>query len=331
MVRPFHLRDLPLVHRLSEQGVPLHTKSSLINSVQPVRNALIGLVGGELYTYVWKGDNRQLAGFIQLTLEEDSHHGQINYLSTSQKTTELHTTNGNGSNGRSPQTPSETAWLNLLDEAIIVAGRSGLHSLVAELNENSPNLPTLRRAGFAVYTRQDIWMLDTAVLHQQPDLLQKRTSADDWEVQLLYANIVPRMVQLVEPMPPLYHGDGWVLREGDELAAFVHIHDGDVATWMRLFIHPNAEARIDEIVHAALAIIKPTAEHPVFCCVRRYQSWLQNSLLRHGFSLWDNQAVMVKHTVHHVKKSSPELAESLDAKRVTATAPMVQRFEDDRR
>ena len=81
MVRPFLLRDLPLVHRLSEQGVPLHTKSALIKSVQPVRSAIKGLMGGDILTYVWKAENKQLTGFVQLALEDDSHHGHIIYLS----------------------------------------------------------------------------------------------------------------------------------------------------------------------------------------------------------------------------------------------------------
>jgi hypothetical protein len=326
MVRPFHLRDLPLVHRLSEQGVPLHTKSSLISNVQPVRKALAGLVGGELFTYVWKAEDRQLTGFIQLTLEDDSHHGHINYLSTSQYPTNAQSKNGNGQNDGSTDAGHESAWLSLLDQAVIAAGRNGLHSLVAELNEDSPNLPILRRAGFAVYTRQDIWVFDSTVLKEPLHILTPRESTDDWEIQLLYANTVPRLVQLVEPMPPIYDGQGWVLREGNELVAFVHIDDGPVAAWMRLFIHPNAEAQIDEIVHAALSLVSPSPEHPIFCCVRRYQSWIQNSLMRHQFSLWGSQAVMVKHTVHHVKKSLPGLVESLDGKRVTVTTPIIQRY-----
>ena len=48
----------------------------------------------------------------------------------------------------------------LLDQAVSEVGKYGIHSLVAEVDENGPELPILRRAGFAVYTRQDIWVLD---------------------------------------------------------------------------------------------------------------------------------------------------------------------------
>ncbi|MEM7332083.1 MAG: hypothetical protein AAF490_08325 [Chloroflexota bacterium] len=289
-------------------------------------------------TYVWKAENKQLTGFVQLALEDDSHHGHIIYLSSSHSKTALIPENGKHVNGRingnhhgngsQPLDEAyEAAWLSLLDQAVTTTGRNGLHSLVAEVNEISPELPILRRAGFAIYTRQDIWVLNSDGGPKQDTILCARESADDWEIQLLYSNTVPRLVQLVEPIPPLYSGQGWILREENELTAFVHIHDGPAATWMQFFIHPNAEARIDEIVQAALGVAPPRRDHPVYCCVRRYQSWIQNALMRNGFSLWGSQAVMVKHTVHHVQKSLPDLAKSLDGKRqVSPSAPIVQRY-----
>ncbi|MBK7895996.1 MAG: hypothetical protein IPJ90_14200 [Anaerolineaceae bacterium] len=54
---------------------------------------------------------------------------------------------------------NENAWLPLLDQAVVEAGQRGIHSLVAEVDEVSDELPVLRRAGFVVYTRQDVWVL----------------------------------------------------------------------------------------------------------------------------------------------------------------------------
>lgn len=333
MIRPFHLRDLALVHRLSEQGVSLHTESALTKNLHPVRGALFGLVSGDYPTYIWKAENRELAGFIQLFLEEESQHGHILYLSsTGGRRPDDSSENGHHSNNhadgeRQAQATAEAAWLPLLDQAVIESGRRGIHSLVAEVSETGSELPLLRRAGFAVYTRQDIWTITDVDDTVRKRILTPRRSEDDWEIQLLYANTVPRLVQLVEPMPPLNDGDGWVLREDDEITAFVHIHDGSAATWMRLFIHPNAEAQIDDIVFSALQVKAPTPSHPVYCCVRRYQSWVQNALDRIGFVLWGRQAVMVKHTVHHLRKPVPDLAAALEAQGVTPTAPIVQRYD----
>jgi hypothetical protein len=323
MIRPFNLRDLALVRRLSERGTSLHIEPGLTNGLHPLRGALLSIVGGDFPTYVCKEKQSGSVGFIQLYLEEDKHHAHIRYLSSS---ADRGAVAGDGADdGR--HAVNEDVWLPLLDQAVVDVGRRGIHSLVAEVSETGSELPILRRAGFAVYTRQDVWIIDKVENRLLVTDLKRRQPADDWEVQLLYANTVPRLVQLVEPVPPLDNGEGWVLRENDELTTFVHVHSGSVATWLRLFIHPNAVARVDEIITAALQVSSPRASHPVYCCVRRYQSWLQSHLQQAGFELWGSQAVMVKHTVHHSRKPLPELSAALEAQGVTPTAPMVQRYQ----
>ena len=329
MIRPFHLRDLALVHRLSEHGVSLHTESALTKSLNPVRGALLGIVGGDVPTYVWKSEDRSLAGFIQLCVENERPLANILFVSSSHDADEPenaghdqpkklnHYANGNG-NG-----VNEKAWLLLLDQAVAEVGKRGTHSLVAEVDELGPELPILRRAGFVVYTRQDVWVLNEVQTINELDILRPRQEIDDWDIHLLYANTVPRLVQMVEPLPPPDENTGWVLREEGELAAFIHVQDGSAATWMRMFVHPNAEARVDEIITAVLRLRPPKLTHPIFCCVRRYQSWVQGPLERNGFSLWGSQAVMVKHTVHHTQKSVPDLSALVEGQSITPTTPII--------
>lgn len=336
MIRPFNLRDLPLVHRLSEVGVSLHTESALTKNLHPTRGALFSLVGGDFPTYVWKSDKNGLAGFIQLCLGEESVHAHILYLSstgdghldTEQNGTAV--SGADGANGQRPYQVNEDAWLPLLDQAVIEAGQRSIHSLVAEVDEVGDELPVLRRAGFVVYTRQDLWVLapgSTADIKTKTNLLRPRQAEDDWDIQLLYANTVPRLVQLVEPMPPLHDGAGWVLHEENELAAFVHVHVGPVATWMRLFIHPSAETRADQIITAVVQKTPAAAERPIYCCVRRYQSWVQTSLERSGFTLWGSQAVMVKHIVQKASKPLTDLSAALDAQGISPTAPLIRQYQ----
>lgn len=336
MIRPFNLRDLPLVHRLSELGVSLHTESALTKNLHPTRGALFSLVGGDFPTYVWKSDKNGLAGFIQLYLEEESVHAHILYLSSTSDghiATEPNGTtagaDGNG-HGERPYQVNENAWLPLLDQAVIEAGQRGIHSLVAEVNEVSDELPVLRRAGFVVYTRQDVWVLHPGQVvkpKKEAAVLRARQAEDDWDIQLLYANTVPRLVQLVEPMPPLQDGAGWVLHEENELAAFVHIHVGPLATWMRLFIHPSAEAQAEQIITAVVRQNPSAAAKPIYCCVRRYQSWVQYALERSGFTLWGSQAVMVKHIVQKATRPLTDLSAALEAQGITPTAPLIRQYQ----
>lgn len=332
MIRPFNLRDLPLVHRLSEVGVSLHTESALTKNLHPTRGALFSLVGGDFPTYVWKSDKNGLAGFIQLCLDEESVHANILYLSSTHKDKMEKPENGTAvsdAKGQRPYLVNENVWLPLLDQAVVEAGQRGIHSLVAEVDELSDELPVLRRAGFVVYTRQDVWVLATENAREtenEENILRPRQAEDDWDIQLLYANIVPRMVQLVEPMPPLHDGVGWVLHEDNELAAFVHVHIGPVATWMRLFIHPSAEIQADRIITAVVQKTPTAASKPIYCCVRRYQSWVQTALEQSGFTLWGSQAVMVKHIVQKAAKPLTDLSAALEAQGITPSAPLIRQY-----
>lgn len=331
MVRPFTLRDLTLVRRLSECGVSLHAETALADNLHPLRGALLSMVvGGEFPTFVLKAEQRDSDGFIQLLLKENTNHANILYVSPTIRESE---TNGNLTHGLGAPSDGDV-WLSLLDQAVIEAGQQGAHSLVAEVDETGPELPILRRAGFAVYTRQDIWVRDAEQerpLRSLPETkqLRQRTAEDDWDIQLLYANTVPRLVQLVEPIPPLTGGDAWVLREEGELQAYVHIHEGALATWLRFFIHPGAEADAEAIVAAALQIKSSRAKRPVYCCVRRYEGWLPTSLERGGFRFWGSQAVMVKHTVQHLQAPMPKLAAVLDKQGMPVSTPYVQQYHSD--
>lgn len=319
MARPFSLRDLALVHRLSEKGAVLHAETALTKQWQPLWGALQSLFSsGEELTCVWRAGKGEGAGFVQLHLSEVNSNAHLIYIGTTPAETHREAYSDGLPLAKATGTLNEGLWLALLDGVVSHLGQRGIHSLIAEADENGPELILLRRAGFAVYTRQDIWVVDRPVTaEQEQTLLTPYHPQDDWEMALLYSHIVPPLIQMVEPAPP-DEGVTWVLREDvNELSAFVHIHEGSGASWLRVFIHPNAQVQAQDIVAAALQIAQPRPDHPVYCCVRRYQSWLHSALEANGFTLWGSQAVMVKHTVHPVRKSQPELPTVLQAQGVT--------------
>ena len=333
MVRPFDLRDLALVRRLGERGVPLHTVSALVENIHPLRGAIMSmLIGGEFPTFVWKPDNGEQSGFIQLRIPNGASQAYVLYISPRCLPDDQ---NGeyNGANGTGDailRIPDCSIWLALLDEAVAGAGSRGVNHIIAEVDESSAELQVLRRSGFAVYTRQDIWAVRADDYHPQghgTGQLTRRTTVDEWDIQLLYANTVPRLVQLVEPVPLNGEGDGWVMRYGNELAAFVHIRKGPIATWLRFFIHPDAESEAEAIVAAALEVTFSREPELVYCCVRRYESWLPSALERSGFKVCGSQAVMVRHTVHQIPRAVPETAVAIEGQRISASSPMIRNFQ----
>ena len=82
MVRPFDLRDLALLRRTGERGVSLHAVSALVENFHPLRSAIVSmLMGGEFPTFVWKPDNGENAGFIQLRIPASATQAYVLYIS----------------------------------------------------------------------------------------------------------------------------------------------------------------------------------------------------------------------------------------------------------
>lgn len=317
MIRSFQLRDFALIHRIGEKGVLLQAEAALIHSSHPVRRAILGkLAGGRIVTFVWKSENRQTTAYAQLSWKEGRPSAHLVCLGTEHR-----------SRADEPEgTIDEESWLELLDELAVEAGRSGAHSLIAEASENGPELPILRRAGYAIYTRQDIWIAQEPVSDEPYTILHPHQSVDDWDVSVLYSNVVPGLIQSVEPNPPQESGSNWILREDDELAAFVHLSEGSAATWLRLLIHPNAHTKPKEIIQAAAGVVPPSSERPMYCCIRRYQSWLQNALERAGFQYWGSQAVMVKNIIRRVENAQRTLEQRLESQAIPGSSSLVQSF-----
>jgi len=112
----------------------------------------------------------------------------------------------------------------------------------------------------------------------------------------------------------------------NDLAAFIHVYEGSAATWLRFFIHPNAEADASEIVKTALLTEVERGKKTIYCCVRRYEGWLPAALERTGFRIWGSQAVLVKHMVHHSRRTQPQKSVNLKNGGIPVTSPYVRRY-----
>jgi hypothetical protein len=308
MIRSFTLRDIPLVHRLGDQGTLFHTRSALTQDVWPLREALVNMfIGGQYPTYVWKDDNGSAVGFAQLHQGEDESMAHILCLGSAFS---------NRTNKSGIDVNTENLWIAFLEALIKQAGGRGIHNLIAEVDELGEELPVLRHAGFAVYTRQDIWeLLKLPRRWVSPLTFYPATSVDEWDITLLYRNVVPRLIQLVEPPPSGDQlNDVWLMREEGELSSFVVFTRGSTGTWIRVFVHPNSNARSEDIFRAAVSVFPPDDDHPVYVCIRRYQSWLQSSLQEICFEQTGSQAMMVRHTVHHTQRMVPKLSKEIHEK-----------------
>jgi hypothetical protein len=280
MIRFFDWRDMGLVKTLGPQGVCLHAETGLIHGAHPLQEALLAYLmpGTGAPTLVWRDNGHGTFGQIRHRSGDEQAH--VLFVA--------------------PQlSAAAEGWLPVVERLAVEAAGRGAHNLIAEVSEDSAEFEALRTAGFAVYARQSLWKLaGTLPAMHNPVPLHPAGSADVIGVGTLYTNIVPRLVQQVEPVPN--HRRGYVLKRSDELIAFLDVRRGPLGIWVEPFLHPEAYDLSEALLLTCLHGIPNRNERPVYVCVRRYQDWLQDILAQAGFEAMRSQAVMVKRLVMRV-------------------------------
>lgn len=302
-IRHAKLTDLPLLHRLADSGLTLDTELACTRGGTALAALAVPLLRQcGIYTLVGRAQRLPVLG--QYRLKADDHLAQL--LAIAPPTTE--------------SDRADTAWLHILDAVTADAGRRGAHILTAEVDEGSPIFCTLRQAGFAVYARQELYRaISAAVLHAVAPLrgtLAEETDADAMDVQLLYANIVPRLVQPISVPSP--DSTGIVYRCDGRIQGYLAVSSGRAGIYVVPFFHPDvpgseAAAALASVI--ALAGGSSASRLPVTVCVRRYQDWLEEPLAALGLTVAAGQAVMVRHIAAAVRQ--PQFA------RVTAQLGVV--------
>lgn len=299
--RAAKLIDIPLVRRLAEKGIVLDSELAFTRTVGGPNSAVLAsilLPQRGLHTVIAGAGSGHVVG--QFRLKPSEHLAQIVYIAP-----------------RLDDETPDTCWLHVLDGMAAEAGRRGAHMLTAEVDEASPLFQTMRMAGFAVYSRQEIWRRLPGQGPQAAAVapLTEETDADAMDIQLLYSNIVPRLVQPIAV--PSSESMGLVFRQpGERIEGYVAVSEGKYGIYVVPYLHPDISFRdVSAILAGAIArSSRGNSNTPVYICVRRYQDWLEEALVELGFELWTEQAVMVRHITAGVRQASfAPLARTLDA------------------
>jgi len=274
-VRPFDWRDLPALHRVRNRGVYLHSALVLTRGPLLIPGALLStfVPGVGIYTSISFNDQVQLFG--QIVQPPGSQCAQLTFLA--------------------PGEALESENLHLLLEHLSSqAVERGAFRLLADVDEGSLAFEMLRQAGFAIYARQRIWRLNSNPLNdEKPMSWRTATERDLIAVRSLYNNLIPGLVQQVEPFPA-ERLRGLVYRQGDDLLAYLELKYGHRGIWIQPFIHPDAEGVVEDLI-ARLPNLPRRLSRPIYVCVRSYQSWLEPAIERVGAEPSPRQAMMVKH------------------------------------
>lgn len=310
VIRPFDLRDIPLVRRLEGQGVSLDSRTALTEDYRPLPSALWAyLVAGRgCPTLVLRGrqSGAPLRAFGQLRVCPGRQQAHLLTLAAR------------------PEGRESLVWPQMLDALTAQAGRCGSHGVLAEVEDSGSKFELLRKAEFVVYTRQEIWALSSTPQFEGSGILRPEGPGDQWHIQQLVANTVPRLIQQIEPVDQT--GLSLVWKEGGRLLACASVHQGKRGCWLRLYLHPEAEDAAPALVAETATHLSSTTEKPLYCCVRRYQEWLTRPLAELGFNPLGSQAVMVRRTVVPVARLQREFVPAHE-KVLEATSPVAHASE----
>lgn len=287
--RSVKLVDIPLVTRLLDTGVMLDSDLALTGSFEMNSAALLSsllLPQRTTHTALARVEKQHVVG--QFRLRHDPHQARIVYIAPDL-----------------PYDHDDSAWLHVLDEMTAQAGRCGAHMLTAEVGEHLALFETMRIAGFSTYARQEIWQRPPGDL---PDLrvdtvdLSEETEADAHGIQLLYRNIVPRLVQQVAAPPA--HSKGLVYRKNDRVEGYMALMEGRAGIYVMPYLHPDIFSEASAILLAAVEQASHSPQRvPIYVSVRRYQDWLEDALVDLGFEPTMRQAVMVRHVTAGVRQA----------------------------
>lgn len=211
---------------------------------------------------------------------------------------------------------SEPGLPALIEALVTQAAQWGAFHVLAEVDENSPAFPALRQAGFSVYAWQRIWDLSEVIPGTSTAGWSKVQTINLPAIQSLHHQIVPPLLQPVEPAPR--HASGLVCPEGAR--CYVNVSSGLYGVMLTPLIHPEAEYVAQKIAGLLVQFSRRTVR-PIYLRVRSYQAWLEPVLEDLGAKASPRQAVMVKHLVRAVREE-----QSVTAVQSGTTAIPASRF-----
>jgi hypothetical protein len=307
-IRPFGWRDFPLLHNYRNQGLFLDSTRALIHGPALIPlGAFLSFLGPAVRIYTYRCESCSPSGLPligQVTYTLGTSYARLSFLA--------------------PENTMEMSDLSTFsDHMAVQIGRHGAFHILADVDERSQVYHLLRRVGYAIYARQRIWRLDGPAIGEK-DVVTWRTyrSSDVLGVRSLYCNVVPGLVQQVEPLSKK-NLKGFVHYQNGDVSAYVELKYGRYGIWVQPYVHPDVENFDRQLVYL-LDNLPGRRDRPLYICVRSYQSWLEKAIEAIGAQPGPQQAVMVHHltVTNRVKQTYPLPA--INGTHVEPTAPIAQ-------
>lgn len=275
--RPLDLLDLPTLYRWRDEALSLDAARRLTRGNPLSAAGMLAYLNParHIYSAVQPAEGLTLLGGV--VHSQGDSFARLLYLAPASGLTH-------------PSLPS------LIEHLATEAGNWGAFHVLAEVDENSQAFPALRAAGFSVYAWQRIWDLSAVPAQESANGWQKVQAIHLPGIQNLHHQIVPPLLQPIEPAPRRVTG----LICADGSRCYVNLTAGTEGIFLTPLIHPEATG-VAEKLASLLSHLPDRRKRPVYLSMRSYQAWLEPALADLGAQPGPRQAVMVKHLVRMVK------------------------------
>lgn len=281
-IRPLDLLDLPVIARYRNDVLTLDTTRALTRGHPLGAMGLLAYINParHLYAALRNSDGSTLLGGIIHTRGET--FAKLLYLAPSSSLDD-------------PNLPA------LIEHLAAQAGEWQAFHVIAEVDETSDVFAALRKAGFSVYAWQRVWDVSGIGKNESsPGAGWRRIQSVDLPaVQSLHYQIVPQLLQPVDPAPS--RPNGFIHAER---RCFTSVNYGVYGVMLAPLILPD-EIDVSEKIVSLVSRLPDRRGRPVYLNVRSYQAWLEPALEDLGAKASPRQAVMVKHLARLVKDAQP--------------------------
>jgi hypothetical protein len=325
MIRPFDIRDVSILQRLTPHARPLACELVAVDGIAPLREAMRAYMSGgrdHAVVLVERDSKHNLDAFgLMHVLPEQNNHDNHNHHNHAESNPHLRRA---ALVMMAPHAQSEEmveAWMYLAQEFASEAAQRGVHHIVAEVPEAGGEAEALHGAGFVPLIPQDVLKLagrlESLPAPELPAGMREQTKDDEPHIKALHMRVAPKLTYQAELTFDLLRGahraeKGIVLERQNELAGHMSVRQGRRGYGMHIQFRQEAEEDAHIMLQYALSRLAQRERLPVYVTVRQYQSWLLPILDGLGFVHMSSTLLMMRHTAARVHQpvwsASPELA-----------------------
>lgn len=319
------LQDLWTIYALQGQGVKLDLKGGLLRPASPFYHATarslpgFGLWSGRVLTVVLREQGR--AGFVQARWRSGAPALDLTFIAPS-----LDVRQG-----------AAWLWQRLVQELAHVGATHRAQRLFAHLPEHHhAEIEVMRQSGFAIFGQDRLYSVASLPRVPKPPTLlwREREPIDDWGLTRLYLALTPQVTQQAESLTQdgssgyagwwggPRHG-GYVLRgeTAGDILGYLRVTRGEYAHWLKLVLHPERARHGTPLLEQGLSLMSDWPARPVYCDVRDYEGFLDDTLAGGGFKRLMTRMLLVRHTTANVRVKAVHLRPVLESSPETAPTP----------